>query len=346
MTKIKMNNIFLINNIPKLYKKLLFLVFIEVFFLFVGAAGFKILQPEHSFVDSFYMSIITLSTVGFGEVYVLNANARIFTMFLIVLGIVIIGYGITAILSIIIEGELKNTIKESKMRKKIAKLNDHIIICGYGRLGETAAQELLQMKYPFVIVEKDAEKIEVLRDNNVLCVHGNSENDSILIDAGIERASGFISALNQDSDNLFATVTARALNPNLTIISRAEYSKSEPKLISAGADRVLSPLKNAGKRMVSMLLNPEVVDFIDTVVNSTDLDLTMREIHLSVDSHLSNKMIKDSNLPSELKIIGIKRGDTKIKVNPKASFILKGEDHLIVLGETKVIEKLKSENFF
>ena len=252
-------------KLPELYRKLIYFTGLIWTILVIGTAGFKIIQPEFSLLDAFYMTTITLSTVGFQEVNPLGESAKLFTVFLIAIGITTLGYGVSSITSIIVEGQIKNTFRDRKMVKAIKKLKNHIVLCGYGRLGNHAGNELEEWNKPFVIIEHDQKIAEDLIVRNKLCIHGSAVEDKVLLAAGVERAEGLISALSQDTDNLFVALTARRLNPDLLIIARVEYESSEVKLISAGADRVLSPTQIAGRRMATMLINPEVINFLDVV---------------------------------------------------------------------------------
>ena len=333
----------LFKALPKLYKRLLYIVILLFAILLIGTIGFRIIQPEYSVFDALYMTTITLSTVGFEEVIRLGNTAKVFTIFLIAIGISTLGYGISSITSIIVEGQIKNTFRDRKMDKKIKKLKNHIILCGHGRLGKHAALEMDSWNKPYVVIERDRKIAEKLKANNVLCIQGNAEEDTVLTGAGIECAYGLIAALSEDTCNLFVALSARRLNPDLVIISRVEFVNSEVKLISAGANKVLSPAQIAGRRMASMLIHPEVVNFLDVVIDSTDMSLTLQEFHIQKDSTLDGVLIKDSGLPKDLRIIGLKDKDEKMCVNPDAMTMLKAGQCMILLGERAKIDALQKE---
>jgi len=326
-----------------LLKKIIMMTILVLVVYLIGAMGYYIIEPEYNFLDSFYMSAITLTTVGYGEIHPLSNAGRIFTIVFIMSSIGVVVYGVGSIAAIIFEGQLKNTFREQKMEKKIAKLKNHIILCGYGRLGENASQELEIWQKPYVVIEKNEIVAEKLKERNVLCICGAAERDENLIKAGVERAYGLITALTNDADNLYVTLTARGLNRDLQIVSRAEYPDTEGKLAIAGANKVLSPTKIAGRRMASILINPEVINFLDVVIGSADLDLSMQEVVINESSKLVGVTIKDSKVPQELKIIGLKAPGEKLKVNPPATEMLTEGSVLIILGENQRIENLRNE---
>ena len=332
-----------IKSLPDLYIRLVRIIILIGVVVVFGVTGFMVIQPEHSFLDALYMTVITLSTVGFQEVHTLTARSREFTIILIVIGIATLGYCVSSITTFIVEGEIRNIFRDRKMDKAIKKLKDHIILCGYGRLGTYAAKELTNWNKLFVVIENLPEVSDKIKnENKMLCIQGNATEDEVLIEAGIERASGLIAALSEDTDNLFVTLTARRLNKNLSIISRSEYVHSEGKLISAGADKVLSPAQIAGRRMASMLINPEVSNFLDVFVDSWDLNLSLQEIHIRKECGIDGVLIQDSEVPRELRIIGLKDQHGKMEVNPGGDSLLRGGTVMIILGEREKIEDLRS----
>ena len=329
-------------NIPELYRRVIFFVFLILSVTTIGTIGYLVIQPEYTFLEALLMTTITLSTVGYEEVKPLTTDTSIaFTIFLIVIGVATLGYGVSSIISIIVEGQIKNTFRYRKMEKAIAKLSGHVILCGHGRLGNHAADELEKWKKPCVIIEYNKEIAEDLQARNKLCIHGSAVEDSVLIKAGIARAKGLISALSHDTDNLFVALTARRLNPELLIISRVEYENSEVKLLSAGADKVLSPTHIAGRRMATMLVNPEVVNFLDVVNEASNVDLILQEFHIKKDSWLDDVQIKDCKLSRDIRIIGLKDTNGEMLVNPDSSTRLKAGQIMIILGEKTRIEEMK-----
>ncbi len=219
-----------------------------------------------SVAESLYMTVITITTVGYGEVRTLSPQGRQFTILLIVFSVVTAGYSVTTLLGFIFEGQIVQLMRGRRMERAISRLSDHYIICGCGVVGKQVALEFRQAGVPFVIVERDPEHSELGRDESVLFVKGDADDDETLIEAGIEQAKGLVSALRQDGGNVFVVLTARQLNPSLMIVARAAEEQTVGKLLRAGADRVISPYQIAGRRMASVILRPSVMNFLDVVV--------------------------------------------------------------------------------
>lgn len=322
-----------------IFKKILSILLLLLVIIVFGILGY-ILIEKYTFIESLWQTVITLSTVGFGELKPLSSSGRLFTILLIMVGFAVFGYGLTTLTRIIIEGEIKNVFRNRKMEKDINNLKDHVIICGYGRLGKQAALELEKWKKPYVIIEAD-ENISVhLQDSSELVVIGDATEDETLIRAGIKNAMGLIAALTDDVKNLFVTLTARKLNPVLTIVTKAEEDSSEAKLLSAGANKIISPAQIGGKRMASMLINPEVVNFLDVVISEKDIDLSMQEVKIQKNSVIEGLSIKDANIPREIKVIGLKKEEEGMIINPPSNAVLNADNILIVLGENIYIGKL------
>jgi len=322
-----------------IFRKILSILLLLLVIIIFGILGYIFIE-KYTFIESLWQTVITLSTVGFGELKPLSSSGRLFTILLIMVGFAVFGYGLTTLTRIIIEGEIKNVFRNRKMEKDINNLKDHVIICGYGRLGKQAALELEKWKKPYVIIEAD-ENISVhLQDSSELVVIGDATEDETLIRAGIKNAMGLIAALTDDVKNLFVTLTARKLNPVLTIVTKAEEDSSEAKLLSAGANKIISPAQIGGKRMASMLINPEVVNFLDVVISEKDIDLSMQEVKIQKNSVIEGLSIKDANIPREIKVIGLKKEEEGMIINPPSNAVLNADNILIVLGENIYIGKL------
>lgn len=320
--------------------KRVFLILILILtIILIGIFGFVFIE-KWSFFEALWQTIITLSTVGFGELRPMSEVGRLFTVFLILIGLTVFGYSLTTLTRIIIEGEFKNIFRNKKMEKEISKLKNHIIICGYGSVGQYAASELKKWKKSYVIIEINENVSKHLQDGSELVVIGDAIEDEYLIKAGIKNATGLITALTDDVKNLFITLTARKLNPNLIIVTKAEEYGSEAKLLSAGANKVISPAQIGGRRMASVLIHPEIVNFLDVIISEKDIDLSMREIRINKNSILEGLAIKDANIPREIKVIGLKKEDEGMIVNPSATEMLTENSILIVLGENIFIGKL------
>jgi len=308
-----------------------------------GTVGYILIQ-KWNFLDSLYMTIITIGTVGFREVSTLNHTGRIFTIVLIIFGIGIGSYTLANIAAFIIEGHIQHLFRGRKMEKLISTLKDHIIVCGYGSTGVEIVDELARSKKKFVVIEADEEKVDELRKHGHLALKGDATDDEVLERAGVNRAQGLIASLSNDADNVYVVLTARGMNPKLRIVARAIDQLSCKKLLRAGADKVVSPYSIAGHRMARLMLNPGIVNFLELMTQSEELELKIEEIKLSKHSPLLNKQLKESNikaLTNGATVIGINKMGEKIIVNPPGETLLQDQDILFVLGNDLQIEKLK-----
>lgn len=309
----------------------------------VGVLGYKMIAG-YEWVDALYMTVITVTTVGFGEVNPLTPEAKIFTVILILCSVVIVGYAISVITEYIISRNAYDTIKHKKVQKQIDKLSDHIIVCGYGRNGKQAVEKLRAYNKSFVIIDKEEEIVQRYEDASTLFVKGNANEDEILLSAGVERASTLISALPDDADNLFVVLSARQLNQKLKIISRAEYETSQKKLKLAGADNVIMPNRIGGDHMASLVVVPDLIEFLDnlSVVGEED-SINVEEIGFEKFCPSGEEAsIKDIDLryKTGCTIIGYKSPEGKYTVNPSADFILKKGSKLVVIGRPEQIINL------
>lgn len=317
--------------------------------LIVGSGGYLFIEGW-SLVDSFYMTVITLSTVGFQEVQPLSEMGRAFTALLIFLGISAFGYAFGSIVAFFVEGELVNLIRSRKMGKIIETLQDHIIICGHGSEGSHAAAELQTKKVQIVIIEKDEVMAEKLTEDGLLVIAGDATEDDILIRAGVSTAKGLIAAVSEDMQNVFVTLTARGFNPNLTIVSKASEEGSVAKLYRAGANKVISSAEIGGRRMASVLIRPTTVNFLDVIASDQELSLRLEEILITEISPFDGRSILDLHIRAKtgVLVIGYARQGQKIKINPEAGTVLQAGDLLIVLGnddQLSSLQKLTMTNF-
>lgn len=312
-----------------------------------GSTGYYILfGGEPRFIDCVYMTVISLTTVGYGEVIEVTGNipAQIFTMILITFGMGIILYGISTMTAIIIEGELTGILRKKRMLKEIQKLHNHIILCGGGETGRPVLIELVKNKEPVVLVEHEQENIDRCKTiENLLYIQGDATDDENLVAAGIANASGIISALPADKDNLYITMTARMLNKKIRIISRMIDQKLEPKLKMAGADRVVSPNTIGALRMASEMIRPTVVDFLDSMLRSSRGNLRIHQIIVSEKSGVAGKNLSESGIKDkfDLLVLGAKHQKEDIKFNPSPSETLDVGMTLIVMGEVENIARAK-----
>tara|TARA_R110002020_G_scaffold17804_7_gene62951 strand:- start:7270 stop:8163 length:894 start_codon:yes stop_codon:yes gene_type:complete len=292
------------------------------------------------------MTVITITTVGFGEVQPLDDKSKIFTIFLILNSVVIVGYALTIITEFILSKNNIEELKQKKMQKKIDALNNHIIICGFGRNGKQAATKLLAHKQPFVIIEKNKEVIEKFEDENTPFVLGNANEDEILLQAGITRASTLISALPNDADNLFVVLSARQMKSDLRIISRASQETSYEKLKLAGANNVILPDRIGGDHMASLVVVPDLIEFIDNlaIVGESNINIEEVQVEKLYDPKTGIKTIKDLDLRHKTgcTVIGFKNGNGEYIVNPEAELKLVPNSKVIVLGRPEQIQKLNT----
>lgn len=319
--------------------------FLLFLLLFIGVVGYIFLSG-YTFIDALYMTVITMTTVGFGEVSPLDQTARIFTIFLILASVIIVGYALSVITEYILSKSNIEELKHKKMQKQIDSFKDHIIICGYGRNGKQVAKKLLAYKKPFVVIEKNKAIEERLQLDNVPYIIGNANEDDVLIQAGVHRASGFISALPNDADNLFVVLTTRQLNKNINIISRASLESSYKKLKFAGANNVILPDIIGGDHMASLVVVPGLMEFIDNLSIVGKSNINIEEIAVEKLYKINEaKTIKDLNLQRKTgcTIIGYKDAEGKYLVNPGDEVQLAPNSKIIVLGRPEQIEALNSE---
>ncbi|QCE40346.1 potassium channel family protein [Psychroserpens sp. NJDZ02] len=334
------------NPLITLYRsKIYTAVALLILLLIVGVLGFRFMS-NYTWVDALYMTVITITTVGFGEVQPLDDVSKIFTIFLILNSVVIVGYALTIITEFILSRNNIEELKQKKMQKKIDALTNHIIICGYGRNGKQAASKLLAHKQSFVIVEKDKDIIEKNEDENTPFVFGNANEDDVLMQAGITRASTLISALPNDADNLFVVLSARQMKKDLRIISRASQETSYEKLKLAGANNVILPDRIGGDHMASLVVVPDLIEFIDNlaIVGESNINIEEVQVEKLYDPNTGIKSILDLDLRHKTgcTVIGFKNGTGEYIVNPEAELKLVPGSKVIVLGRPEQIQKLNT----
>lgn len=320
--------------------KTLFLVFSIIL---LGVAGYMILS-DYSFVDALYMTVITITTVGFGEVQPFTPEEKIFTVFLILTSITVFGYAVSIFSEYLVSGKLFEQFKHRKVEKKIQSLKEHTIVCGFGRNGKQAILKLKNYNQQFVVVEKDKEIVAELDVNNLLNIQGDATLDETLLRAGIKNATTLITALPSDADNLFVVLTANQLNSNCKIISRASNESSYSKLKIAGASNVIMPDKLGGDHMASLVVTPDVIEFVDRLTIEGETTANLEEIAVDdLPKKYINKTILDLDLRRETgcTVIGIRTPDRDYIINPEAETALTIGSSLIVLGRPEQIIKLR-----
>ncbi len=309
----------------------------------IGTIGYMSLSG-YNFVDALYMTVITVTTVGFGELQPFSPAEKVFTIFLILTSITIFGYAVSSFSEYLVSGKLFQHFKHRKVEKQINHLKNHTIVCGYGRNGKQAILKLKNYNKEFVVVEKDKEMISFLDSEGILNIEGDATLDETLLKAGIEKASFLITALPSDANNLFVVLTASQLNNKCTIISRASNESSYKKLKFAGANNVIMPDKLGGNHMASLVTTPDVIEFVDRLTIEGETTANLEEIAVNdLPTKFLNKTILDLDLRKQTgcTVIGFRNPDKDYVINPEANIKLVENSQLIVLGRPEQIIKLR-----
>ncbi|WP_084554066.1 potassium channel family protein [Desulfopila aestuarii] len=316
----------------------LFFLFITITFGTVGYVAFEGMTP----FDAFYMVLITISTVGFGEIKPLSEVGRGITLVIIVSGISLLTYTLSQVATILVEGELRKILGRRKLEKQIAALKNHYIICGYGRIGQIIVKELRAANMPLVVVEQSQVGVDQLESDGVLYLVMDATSDDALIAAGLDKAKGLVTAVSSDADNVFIALSAKGLRPDIFILARASDAKNERKLLRAGASRVVCPYDMGGRRMAEILEKPTVVDFLDQTMMRSDLGLQMEEAVISDGSELTGKTVMSSNLRQDFGVIivAIKRRNGDMVFNPGPQEIFNAGDVIVVIGKRAELQRM------
>lgn len=307
----------------------------------MGTIGYHIIE-DMSFFDGLYMTFITISTIGFRELGELSVEGRVLTMVLFVMGIGVISYIASQTTQLLFESEL---FLRRAMSKELEKMNQHYVICGYGRIGHRIAEVLQDAELPIVIVEHKESSIERIQNDKQLYVKGDAQDENTLREAGIERAKALICALSSDQDNVFTTLLARDINPDLFILVRANEKKNRKRILRAGADKVISPYDIGAERMANVILRPNVEQFIETMTRDDKQDHTFDEVLISEGSPLAEKSLAEINVRNkyEVLIIAILPENGRIQFNPKSTDTIHTGDSLILLGDLKKIQAFRAD---
>ena len=309
----------------------------------VGTAGFHYIEGW-SWFDSLYMVVITLSTIGYGEIHPLSTAGRAFNIGLIICGVALVLLMVGALTQALLEFELGRLFGRRRMEREIANLRNHYIICGAGRVGSSVARELARKPCPFVIVESNDKSLAEL-DSKWLVLIGDAASEKTLREAGIDRANGLVAATTTDATNIYIVLTAKSLNPELKIIARASEERAETHLRTAGADVVISPYASAGHRIAQSFLRPNVLDFLDIATErSGKLEMLIEEIRVPEHSTLDGRTVGSSGIHNQfgIMILAIRGGDGDIRFNPRAQDPIHAGDFLIAMGEPSQLAKLEA----
>lgn len=326
---------------PLLPRRLVVLILIPCLLLVAGTVGYSVLERWPLF-DSLYMTVITLTTVGYGEVKPLSVNGRIFTMLLLLGGVFTLVYASTELIRTIVSGELRTILGRGRMARDLANLKDHLIVCGYGRMGQLVCSVFSRQAVPFVVIDRHPNTLADFEMAHGVALPGDATSDALLQQAGIARARALVTVVQSDADNLYITMSARLLNEKLTIIARAENDVAEKKLLRAGANRVVSPYVIGGMRVASAVLRPNVVDFIELATRTEHLDLQLEESQIGPKSPLAGNSLRDSRIRQEqgVIIVAIKKAAGKMLFNPAAAAVMEVGDILITLGPRDQLDQL------
>jgi len=328
----------------ELRKKMILSLVLLISVVAFGTCGYIFIE-EWNFWDSFYMTVITLTTVGYREVHDLSRAGQIFTVILLIGGVGTVLYALSSGAKVLIEGELQEVFGRKRVEKKLKDLKDHYIICGFGRMGKIIAKELNHAQLKFVVIEKNEFTIDPDDKEKMFVIQGDATRDDLLKKVGIEKAKCLISVLPTDAENLYVVLSARGLNPDLLIVARAGEEGSEQKLLRAGADRVVYPYHIGGLRMAHSVLKPAVVDFIEFATKSGNIDLQIEEITIKEGSRLVDLTLDECGIGRDLGIIivAIKQQSGEMKFNPNFRSKIQTGDTLIAVGETSklsILEKM------
>lgn len=318
-------------------------VFLTVLILSIGVIGYMFFF-NYSFVDALYMTVITVTTVGYGEVHPFGLGEKVFTIFLILSSIVTFGYTVSSFSEYLISGQFFQQLKQKKVQKVIEELEGHAIVCGFGRNGKQAVAKLQEYNKAVVVIESNKDIIAFLDTNKILNIEGDGTSDETLIRAGIHNANSLITALPSDADNLFVVLSAHQLNKECKIISRASKESSYSKLKFAGAENVIMPDKLGGDHMASLVVTPDVLEFVNKLAIAGDTTTNLEEIAVNdLPEKYLGKTILDLHLRNKTgcTVIGFKDTEEEYIINPDASTVLEKDTFLILLGRSEQIEKLR-----
>jgi voltage-gated potassium channel len=312
--------------------------------IFGGTLGYMVIEGWGAW-DAFYMTVITVTTVGYKEVHDLSGIGQAFTVVLLLGGVGAALYTFTLLATMVVEGGLPNRLRRRRRARMLDTIKDHFIICGYGRIGSIVSRQLQRQRVPLVVVERDPERMQAALDAGILAVEADASREDVLKHVGIERARGLIAAVGTDAENVYAVLTARVLRPDLFIVGRAESEDATVKLKRAGANRVISPYQIGAVQMAQTALRPAVVDFVELATSSENMDLAMEEITIMARSKLAETTLIEADIRRRFGIIvvAIQRHDLGMEFNPDPDMPIRAGDTLVVLGRPDSLRQLETE---
>lgn len=310
--------------------------------LVAGIVGYMLIEGWGA-IDALYMTVITVATVGFREVHPLSSAGRLFTIGLILSGIGALGYAVGVTVEFMVEGHLLGMVEMRRTERKLSSMEDHFILCGFGRVGEEVAKGFADAGADFVVIERDEERAAECEAEGFLCLEDDATDDEVLRRAGIERAKGLVGAVDTDADNVFVVLSARTIRPDIFIVARANQVESEAKLAKAGADRVLSPAAIGGRRMANLLVKPVICDYVDFVTHGDNLEFRLEEFALTGTSELAGTTIGDAQVRERAGtlILAVRKPNGDFNTNPSSSTRFEAGDKLVVIGTAAQIDAFR-----
>lgn len=323
-------------------KKLLFSLILGLLIFIVATTGYMVLE-SWDLLDAVYMTVTTLSTVGYGEVHEMSPTGRVYTVFLVLFGTAFFLYVAGSVVQFMVEGRIRTILGRKRLDKRIDHLKDHYIVCGYGRIGKVLCKNLKREPIDLVVIDNNQELFSFIEEKDFFYLMGDATDEAMLLKAGIKKAKGLIAVLGTDADNVFLVLTARQLNPDIFIMARAGQESSKSRLAAAGADKVESPYEVGAISMAQRIIRPTVTSFLDVAFTYKRKDIQMEEIPISFSSKLENVSLKDSGIRQDfnLIIIAIKKPDGNMIFNPSFETVIKGGDTVIAVGEEQNLLKLE-----
>lgn len=308
----------------------------------VGTSGYHFLEGM-TILDALYMTVITLSTVGFGEVHPLSPLGRLFTIGLILFGVSAVAWAASSMVEVFFSEQLRHAFWRHRMEGMINQLSNHYIICGYGRMGRQISAELTRRSLAFVVIERNTDVVEGLRADNILHIQGDATSDHTLLAAGVGRARGLATALTGDADNALVVISAKGLNPTIQVVARASNGETEEKLLRAGADRVVTPYTIGGQRMALSMLQPAVNEFLNSVVFDAEKHTELGELEVRESSGFVGRTLRDSHLREQWGaiVVAIKKTEGELILSPGADTLLHHGDRIILVANSQSLRQLQ-----
>lgn len=324
------------------FRKLRKLLILFILLIVVGTIGYTVFLKV-DVLTALYMTVITISTVGYKEVAIMTPQAEMFSILIIFWGIGVVGYALSSLAVIFVEGHIQRFWRGRIMENKVKKISDHYIICGNDEIAEEILKELIREEKSYVLIDGDLEAVQTFIEKGYMAYHGSSVKEEDLKKVGIEDALGLVAAHKKDVDNIVTVLTARDINPDINIVSLAHESLSEDKLKRVGADNVLSTTQIGGRRLAALLTKPHIISFLDVITKFGDVEFDLEEVHISGNSEFCNSTLAEAKIPSKtgLIVFAVRKKDSEMILNPSGSLMLGEGDILLVMGREDQISKLR-----